>query len=115
MKEKELKQIYSDYFEDLWVQITGTEEANKIISNYESQKPIDTEKYKIDITTTNQYLIYKNAINTMSLDEMKAQMEVEQAKNIRSIKKYVKLFYVLTVIALIIWGISWLITLFNNA
>ena len=114
MKEKELKQIYKEYFDEFceWDKLEDSEEIKRVIKDIELQK-LDHEKYRIETDYYGNYIIYKNRAASMSADEMKAFITVEQAKNIRSIKKYVKLFYILTVIALVCYGIFWLISIFN--
>ena len=69
--------------------------------------------YKIITPDIGATIVYKDMSKDKSAEELKALIDVEQAKNICSIKKYVLFFVVLTIISMAI-ALVYIITVFTN-
>lgn len=110
MKEDKIKKIYKSYFGNDWVQCRDKKEYDYVLNEYNASK-VAPEGYKVIIPDIGETLIYKDPSKDKSLDEIKALMQVEQAQNIRSIKKYILFFVVLTVITMIVCFIYLLVVI----
>lgn len=101
MKEDKIKKIYNSYFGNDWIQCYDKKEIDYVLKEYNASK-VAPEGYKVIIPDFGETLIYKEPTKDKSVDEIKALIQVEQAQNIRSIKKYISFFVVLTVITMIV-------------
>lgn len=101
MKEDKIKKIYNSYFENDWEKCYDEKEINNVLNEYNASK-VAPEGYKVIMPDLGETLVYKESAKGKSSDEIKALMQVEQAKNIRSIKKSISFFVVLTVISMLV-------------
>ena len=99
MKDDKVLKIYKKYFVENYVRCHG-DEAEKVIKEYEKTGKVDDE-YKIE-SLDEGYIVWREEDISKSLDEMKAEMSVEQANNIKIIKKCVVFFTVFFIISLVI-------------
>lgn len=96
MKEDKIKKIYKSYFVSDWTSNIPEEEKQEVLNEYKNNRKV-RQGYKIE-----EGNVYKDNNEFMSCDELKARMEVLQAKDIHSIKSSVTFFVVLTVISMIV-------------
>ena len=99
MKDKTIMNIYNMYYAKNVVSCSK-EETEEVVKKYEETGK-EVVGYIIEKTDIG-YRVWKDEESNRTLEEMKAEIEVEQAMNIRTIKKCVVFFtfwFVLSIIA----------------
>lgn len=108
MKETEkdnIKQIYTNYLSKEQIQCNDQEEIDKIIKHYkETGETIPG--YNIESDDLGNIIVWKDTMIDRSIDELKAKLSIENAKNIRTIKNcilFITILIIIDLIAIIIW------------
>ena len=99
MNDKNTFRVYNKYFAKNVV-TCNKEESDQIIQKYEKTGEVE-EGYSIEKNEVG-YRVWKDEECGKSIEEMKAIIEVEQAMNVKTIKKCVVFFTVCFILEMIV-------------
>ena len=100
-----IKQIYTNYLSKEQTQCENQGEIDKIIKHYkETGETISG--YSIESDDLGNFIVWKDTMIDRSIDELKAKLSIENAKNIRTIKNcilFITILIIIDLIGIIIW------------
>lgn len=102
MNNDKVKKIYNDYLSKKEVRCTDEKEIQKVLEEYKKNGKI-ISGYDILHTDDGKYIVWKDDYSDKNIDEFIALIQVQEAKNIKTIKNCVLFFTILTILSAVIY------------